>query len=334
MPGFTTRAARCAPITARAGGAMLYAFCASHGVPHRKCGKLVVATGPSEVARLEALLKQAQLNGVEGVKIIDAPAVKALEPELACVGALHSPETGIIDSHRFMLALHGGARLPRRGRGVQHADRAHRARAGWMGSLFRRERSAIGLVRRGGQLRRTGRPAACARNAGLSARARTSPRSRQRQLFRFSGATGVFAPHLSRAGAGRLGCARANAADLAGRMRFGPDVEWVEEENYDVAPARVAAFSQGIRAYWPKLPDNALAPDYAGMRPKLTGPGEPAADFMVQGPQQHGLERMVHMFGIESPGSPARSRWRKTSRVICRAEPVCSCCCDPLHRLA
>jgi L-2-hydroxyglutarate oxidase LhgO len=90
--------------------------------------------------------------------------------------------------------------------------------------------------------------------------------------------------------------------DLAGRMRFGPDVEWIEEENYDVTPARAAAFYKGIRAYWPKLPDNSLAPDYAGMRPKLTGAGEPAADFMVQGPQQHGLERMVHMFGIESPG--------------------------------
>jgi L-2-hydroxyglutarate oxidase LhgO len=90
--------------------------------------------------------------------------------------------------------------------------------------------------------------------------------------------------------------------DLAGRMRFGPDVEWIEQENYDVDPARAQAFYARIRDYWPRLPDNSLAPDYAGVRPKLTGPGEAAADFMIEGPDQHGLPRLVHLFGIESPG--------------------------------
>jgi len=90
--------------------------------------------------------------------------------------------------------------------------------------------------------------------------------------------------------------------DLAGRMRFGPDVEWIEREDYDVDPSRALAFYQRIRDYWPALPDNSLAPDYCGIRPKLTGPGETAADFMIEGPAQHGLARIVHLFGIESPG--------------------------------
>ena len=90
--------------------------------------------------------------------------------------------------------------------------------------------------------------------------------------------------------------------DLAGRMRFGPDVEWIDRESYDVNPARAQSFYASIRRYWPQLPDDSLVPDYAGIRPKLTGPGEPAADFMIEGPQQHGLRRLVHLFGIESPG--------------------------------
>jgi L-2-hydroxyglutarate oxidase LhgO len=90
--------------------------------------------------------------------------------------------------------------------------------------------------------------------------------------------------------------------DLAGRMRFGPDVEWIEHENYDVDPGRALAFYRRIRDYWPRLPDNSLAPDYSGIRPKLTGPGEPAADFLIEGPRQHGLAGMAHLFGIESPG--------------------------------
>jgi L-2-hydroxyglutarate oxidase LhgO len=90
--------------------------------------------------------------------------------------------------------------------------------------------------------------------------------------------------------------------DLAGRMRFGPDVEWIEQENYDVDAGRANAFYRSIRSYWPALPDDSLVPDYAGIRPKLTGAGETAADFMIEGPPEHGRDRLVHLFGIESPG--------------------------------
>jgi L-2-hydroxyglutarate oxidase LhgO len=90
--------------------------------------------------------------------------------------------------------------------------------------------------------------------------------------------------------------------DMAGRMRFGPDVEWIGQENYDVDATRAAAFYARIRDYWPGLPDNGLVPDYSGIRPKLTGPSEAAADFMIDGPNEHGVPRLVHLFGIESPG--------------------------------
>jgi L-2-hydroxyglutarate oxidase LhgO len=282
------------------GRRMLYDFCASHGVPHRKCGKLVVAINSSEVARLETLLEQAQLNGVEGVEIIDAGAARALEPELACDAALRSPETGIIDSHRFMLALlgdledHGGAvafNTP--------IERVLRAPGGWGACFGGNDPQSVffdGVVN-------------C---AGLGAQrlARATQDYPPERVPRLVLAKGNYFGFLGRPVFSRLiypvpvpgGLGVHVTLDLAGRMRFGPDVEWIEEENYDVTPARAAAFYKGIRAYWPKLPDNSLAPDYAGMRPKLTGAGEPAADFMVQGPQHHGLERTVHMFGIESPG--------------------------------
>ncbi|HEY7244353.1 MAG TPA: NAD(P)/FAD-dependent oxidoreductase [Xanthobacteraceae bacterium] len=278
----------------------LYELCASHGVPHRKCGKLVVATSPGELARLEALLKQAQLNGVEGVEIIDAAAAQALEPELACVAALHSPETGIIDSHRFMVALlgdledHGGAvafNTP--------IERIARTPAGWEACFGGNDPQSVlfdGVVN-------------C---AGLGAQklARATQDYPSDGVPRLVLAKGNYFGFLGRPVFSRLiypvpvpgGLGVHVTLDIAGRMRFGPDVEWIEEESYDVAPARAAGFYKGIRTYWPKLPDNSLAPDYAGVRPKLTGPGEPAADFMLQGPQQHGLERTVHMFGIESPG--------------------------------
>ncbi len=224
------------------GRRMLYDFCASHGVPHRKCGKLVVATNAGEVERLAPLHKQAQANGVEGVELIDAAAAKRLEPALACVAAMHSPETGIIDS----------------------AQRLARATEG-----YPPERVPRLVLAKGNYFGFAGRPVF----------------SRLIYPVPVPGGLGV---HVT--------------LDLAGRMRFGPDVEWIEREDYDVDAGRAAAFYQRIRDYWPGLPDNSLVPDYCGIRPKLTGPGEAAADFMIEAPAQHGLARIVHLFGIESPG--------------------------------
>jgi len=280
---------------------MLYDFCASHGVPHRKCGKLVVATNADEIGRLEGVHKQAQANGVEGVEIIDAAAAKRLEPALACVAAMHSPETGIIDSHRFMLALRGD--LEDRGGMVAFASSIERlkpsAGGGWDAALAGSEPQWLSFD-------------AVINCAGLGAQrlARATEGYPSERVPRLVLAKGNYFAFAGRPVFSRLiypvpvpgGLGVHVTLDLAGRMRFGPDVEWIEHEDYDVDPCRALAFYQRIRDYWPTLPDNSLAPDYCGIRPKLTGPGEAAADFMIEGPAQHGLARIVHLFGIESPG--------------------------------
>jgi L-2-hydroxyglutarate oxidase LhgO len=282
------------------GRRMLYAFCDSHGVPHRKCGKLVVAIHAGEAARLATILDQARANGVEGVAIIDGAHATRLEPQLACAAAMCSPETGIVDSHRLMLALRGD--LEDHGGVIAFNTpivRLARASGGWEASFGGGEAGSITVD-------------AVVNCAGLGAQqlARATQAYPPERIPRLVLAKGNYFSYAGRPAFSRLiypvpvpgGLGVHVTLDLAGRMRFGPDVEWIERENYDVAPGRAAAFYARIRDYWPALPDNSLAPDYAGIRPKLTGAGEPAADFMIEGPRQHGLPHMVHLFGIESPG--------------------------------
>jgi L-2-hydroxyglutarate oxidase LhgO len=282
------------------GRRMLYEFCASHGVPHRKCGKLVVATNESGLAALSSIREQARINGVEGVQTIDAGAATRMEPQLACLAALYSPETGIIDSHRFMLALRGD--LEEHGGSVAFntpIEHLAPASVGWRVYFGRCGAESI-LVD------------AVVNCAGLGAQrlaaaTKDYPRERIPPLVL---AKGNYFSFTGRPAFSRLiypvpvpgGLGVHVTLDLAGRMRFGPDVEWIDCENYDVDASRAQAFYQSIRAYWPGLPDNSLLPDYAGIRPKLTGPGEPATDFIIDAPRQHGLSRLVHLFGIESPG--------------------------------
>ena len=177
------------------GRRMLYEFCASHGVPHRRCGKLVVATSEAEIGKLDAIHKQAQINGVEGVEMIDEAAARALEPELSCLVAMHSPETGVVDSHRYMLALRGDLEDHGGMIAFNTRDRAHRARAGWMAAVLRRRRDDRG--RRRGQCRRARRADARTRHRRLPAGAGAAALSRQGQLFRLRRPAGVLAPDLS-----------------------------------------------------------------------------------------------------------------------------------------
>jgi L-2-hydroxyglutarate oxidase LhgO len=279
---------------------MLYAFCASHGVPHRKCGKLVVATSAGELRGLEAIHKQAEINGVENLAIIEGAAARRLEPELACIAAMVSPETGIIDSHRFMLALLGD--LEDRGGAVAFNSPVARLKPsgdGWDVEVGGAEGQWLHFD-------------AVVNSAGLGAQgvAHTTEGYPQDRVPRRVLAKGNYFGFAGRPAFSRLiypapvpgGLGVHVTLDLAGRMRFGPDVEWIEQENYEVDAGRAQAFYQRIRDYWPRLPDHSLTPDYAGIRPKLTGKGEPAADFMIEGPREHGLPRLVHLFGIESPG--------------------------------
>ncbi|MCJ2034410.1 NAD(P)/FAD-dependent oxidoreductase [Methylobacterium sp. J-068] len=280
-----------------AGAAMLYAFCESHGVAHRRCGKLIVATTEAERAAIEAIATRGAANGVPGLALLEASEARALEPNLACVAALHAPGTGIVDSHGLMLALQGD--LEDAGGAIalgSRVDGIARSGAGWDVSVNGEVLTFDAVVNAAG----LGAQA-------LAARIADYPATRiPRQVL----AKGSYFGCTGRPAFSRLiypapvegGLGIHLTLDLAGRMRFGPDVEWVDDLDYRVDPARAAIFAQAIRRYWPGLPDDALTPDYAGIRPKLTGPGEAAADFRIEGPNEHGLPGLVHLYGIESPG--------------------------------
>jgi L-2-hydroxyglutarate oxidase LhgO len=295
---------------------MLYEYCASHGVPHRKCGKIVVATSEPEIPGVERIYRQAQANGCEGVGMIDAAAAKRLEPHVSCVAAMHSPETGIIDSHSYMRALRGD--LEDRGGMVAlntPIERLVRTGDGWQVHFGGRDPQSITVD-------------AVINSAGLGAQAlaRATEGYPQERVPRLVLAKGNYFSYSGRPVFSRLvyptpipgGLGVHVTLDLAGRMRFGPDVQWIDEENYDVDPHRSAVFYAAIRSYWPALPDNALVPDYAGIRPKLTAQGEPAADFLMDFPGDHGVPRLVQLFGIESPGLTASLSLAET--VVARLE--------------
>ncbi len=282
---------------------LLYAYCASHGIPHRKVGKLVVIGKDEDRPSLETLYAQATRNGVEGLRMLEGAEAMRMEPALSCVAAFHSPETGIIDSHRYMLALQGD--LEDRG-GVlafnTPVERIARVPAGWEVWFGGREPGTLTVD-------------AVVNSAGHGAQAvgratEGYPADRVPPLVL---AKGNYFAYAGRPVFTRLiypapvpgGLGTHVTLDLAGRMRFGPDVEWIDHYDYAVDPRRAETFYKAIRSYWPGLPDNALAADYAGIRPKLTGPGEPAADFVIDTPAAHGIPRLVHLFGIESPGLTA-----------------------------
>jgi L-2-hydroxyglutarate oxidase LhgO len=279
----------------------LYAYCAARGVAHRKCGKLIVATSQAELLTLERLATQGTENSVEPLQWLDAALVAALEPAVRCLAAISSPQTGIVDSEGLMSSLtaeieaHGGALVTRTP--VQSVE--PRSDGTWElqtggDEPYRLEAEAV--VNAAG----LGAWALAQGTGGLAAEA-IPPRVLAKGNYFSCGGASPFSRLIYPAPVeGGLGIHA--TLDLAGRLRFGPDVEWVESESYNVDPARAAHFYKAIRRYWPALPEHALAPDYAGVRPKLSGPGEPAADFLIQGPAMHGLPGLVNLFGIESPG--------------------------------
>ncbi|HEX6119192.1 MAG TPA: NAD(P)/FAD-dependent oxidoreductase, partial [Dongiaceae bacterium] len=284
-----------------AGRGQLYAYCAEHGVTARRLGKLVVATSAAQVSALHALMEQARANGVDDLALLAAGEARRLEPDLSCVAAFHSPSTGIIDTHGLMLSLLGeaeahGAALAR------HAPVAH----GWI------EDDGCVTLAIGGAAPMQVTARALVNAAGLGAQAIAQslegyPTARIPPLHY---AKGNYFSLSGRSPFSRLIYPMPEAAglgvhltlDLAGRARFGPDVEWIDTLDYDVDPNRGKAFYAAIRTYWPALRDGALQPAYAGIRPKIQAPGAAAADFRIDGPEVHGLPGQVHLFGIESPG--------------------------------
>lgn len=282
------------------GREQLYAYARARDLPFSRCGKLIVATSDAQTNELERIKRTAERNGVADLQWLDAGQVAALEPDLATTGALLSPSTGIIDSHAYMRSLLGEAE----GRGAVAAfnTRATQARLGSHGMElgFDDERSPSLRAR------------VVVNAAGLHAQA-------------FAGLIEDFpSEHVGRthfAKGSYFGLAGRNpfrrlvypvpqpgglgvhlTLDLAGQARFGPDVEWTDTVDYEVDPDRASGFYEAIRAYWPGLPDGALTPAYAGIRPKLGPASEPASDFYIGDAARHGVRSLVNLFGIESPG--------------------------------
>ena len=307
-----------------AGRDALYAYCAAHGLPHRRCGKLIVACSADEVPQLAGIAARARANGVDDLREISAAEARAMEPALACHGALLSPSTGIVDSHALMLTLLGEAEnagaMMVANTEVLAIDvlAAPASRPDGGGGAARCEGSAGGPHPQGrGFLVRTGgsEPMELIADELVNAAGLGAPML-ARVMRGLSGAAvprqwiakGNYCSLAGRAPFSRLvypapvagGLGIHLTLDLAGRGRFGPDVQWIEEEDYSVDPGRAAVFYQAIRRYWPGLPDCALAPDYAGIRPKLSPTGSP--DFRIDGREVHGLRGHVGLYGIESPG--------------------------------
>jgi len=286
-----------------AGRRQLYAYCAEKGVPYINCGKLIVATNAREDAMLAGIKQRAETNGVEGMRVLSAGEAIALEPNLSCTSALLSPTTGILDSHTYMVALQGDAEnagavpvffspvsrgrvagrrieldvggadpMTLRCRLVVNSAGLHASRLASTIDGMPRERVPLTYYAKGNYFTLSGR----------------SPFSRLIYPVPVPGGLGV---HLT--------------VDLGGQARFGPDVEWIDRIDYTVDPARSDSFYAAVRSYWPALKDGALQPGYSGIRPKTAPKGATGLDFLVQGPQSHGVAGLINLFGIESPGLTA-----------------------------
>jgi L-2-hydroxyglutarate oxidase LhgO len=282
------------------GKAMLYAFCREYGAPHRRCGKILVATTEGEIGKLAAIKKQAEANGVTDLAWLDPDEARALEPALAATKALPSPSTGIIDSHAFMLALEGDAER-------------HGAMLALETPVVSGRAAAPGLIIETGGRNPTQIAADIVVNsAGLGAQAMARsiagmPREKIPPLHLAKGNYFTLAgpspfSHLIYPVPTPGGLGVHLTLDISGRTRFGPDVEWIDAIDYAVDPARADAFTEAVRSYWPDLPDGALQPDYSGIRPKIERPGGSGTDFLIQDQRDHGVAGLVNLFGIESPG--------------------------------
>ncbi len=280
---------------------LLYDYCAEHGVGHKRLGKLIVATSAEEIPALTDIMNKARINGVDDMELLTGSQAQALEPALSCVAALLSPSTGIIDSHGLMLSFQGDAENA----GAQCVFHTPlltgtvRPEGGFdleFGGADAMTLSCNVLVNASGLHAPT-----------LARKIKGIPESSIPQEYLCKGSyftlqgrvpfTHLIYPTPHHAGLGvHL------TLDLGGQAKFGPDVEWIDRVDYDIDPRRCDGFYEAVRTYWPGMQDGTLSPGYTGIRPKISGPHEPAADFMIAGPGTHGITGLVNLFGIESPG--------------------------------
>jgi L-2-hydroxyglutarate oxidase LhgO len=281
----------------------LYAYCGERGVPFSNCGKLIVATSAEEDGKLAGIKARAEANGVEGMRLLTQAEAVAMEPNLRCTSALFSPVTGVVDSHAFMLALQGDA---------ENAGASFVFFSPMVGGRAGRDGIEVDV---GGADPITLRCRLLVNSAGLHApdlarRIEGMPPERVPTAYY---AKGNYFTLTGRSPFSRLiypvpvpgGLGVHLTIDLGGQARFGPDVEWVDRIDYTVDPARAEKFYDAVRRYWPDLKDGAIQPGYAGIRPKIVPPSVAVQDFVVQGPQTHGVPGLINLFGIESPGLTA-----------------------------
>jgi len=282
------------------GNELLYNYCASHGVEHRRCGKLIVATDEAQIDDLNGIRERAEENGVPDLEWLDGKQLAKLEPGLRAVGGYLSPSTGIVDSHALMLAYQGD---------FEDAGGVVAFNSPLVQGLAE---NGNFLVEAGSEERFTFNCGILIVSAGLDAQAvagritglppETIPKRylAKGNYFTLSGRSPFSRPIYPVPEAAGLGVHL--TVDLGGQAKFGPDVEWIDEIDYTVDPARADKFYEAIRRYWPDLPDGSLQPGYAGIRPKLQAPGEPPADFVIQDASEHGVKGLINLYGIESPG--------------------------------
>ena len=298
----------------------LYAFCEAYGVEFRRCGKLIVATSIEQIQGLEQIQSRAVANGVNDLVWLSAQEAKALEPQLECVAALFSPSTGIVDSHGLMLALLGDAE--RHGAVLAYNSKVQTMQTTPNGMeitvacdgrievlqanavVNAAGHQAIPLANTCEALAKDNLPKAYLAKGNYFSLAGRSPFSRLIYPVPEPGGLGV---HLT--------------LDLGMQARFGPDVEWVDVEDYVVNPQRADVFYEAIRRYWPGLQDNALMPAYAGIRPKITPQQGSDADFLLHTSQHHGVQGLVNLFGIESPGLTASLAIAEEVAIAVIADP-------------
>ncbi len=286
-----------------AGRRALYRYCDEHGVPYNNCGKLIVATTEPERETLASIKGRAEANGVEGMRFLTAAEAMAMEPNLQCTGALLSPTTGILDSHAFMLALQGDAETA--GAVFAFHSPVERGRV-------REDGIELDI---GGADPMTLRARLVVTSGGLHAPdlARRFEGALYNTIPQAYYAKGNYFRLMGRAPFSRLiypvpvpgGLGVHITLDLGNQARFGPDVEWIDKIDYTIDHSRGDKFYAAVRRYWPGLKDGALQPDYAGLRPKIVPPGAPAQDFTFHGREIHGIDGLIHLFGIESPGLTA-----------------------------
>ena len=281
---------------------MMYDFCESHGVNHKRCGKLIVATDAAQLEQLESIRRQAEINHVNDLTYVSADEVREMEPNVTCTGALLSPSTGLVDSHGLMLAYQGDAEE----HGAMFAFNApvESGKVTKDGIILRvggdspmeiicdHLVNATGLYAQPISRSITGIPADTipgqffARGVYFTLGGGKPPFTRL--IYPMPDPLGGLGVHVT--------------IDLGGQVKFGPDVEWIDSVDYTVDPNRGEKFYESIRKYWPSLPDGALQPGYAGVRPKIHPKGSHATDFMIQGQDKHGVKGLVNLYGIESPG--------------------------------